>query len=234
MSPFDDLPQRDRNPALEDEAEAAFQALVTKSDDVVLQGSDRKDYGTDQQLEVLLDGHATNVRLHVQIKGTERTLNADGSLSIVVERANLNYLMAQPYSFYVAYHAPTKSLRISSVDAALRHYEHSGKNWTAQQTLTITLVEELTLDRLARLADLARSAARIARDRRIAQTTAALENIPGLLRAGRPELHLPEDPKLAAQWAQELYESGGDLVLSAAFEQFRAVFGAKHDAMGFC
>ncbi|WP_260008899.1 DUF4365 domain-containing protein [Leisingera sp. M527] len=234
MSSFDDLPKRDRNHALEDEAEAAFQALIARCSDFVYQGGDRKDYGTDCQIEVVIDGHTTNVRVHVQLKGTERAFNADSSLSICVDRTNLNYLIAQPYSFYVAYHAPTKSLRVSFVETVLRHYEHSGKNWAEQHTLTITFTDELTVEGLARLAKLARSGSRISRDRRIAQTTAPFEAIPNLLRAAKPELHVPEDPVLARQLAEQLYDRGADSVLSASFDQFRAVLGADHDAMGFC
>ena len=234
MKSFDDLPKRDRNHALEDEAEAAFRALISRSNDFVFQGSDRKDYGTDCQIEVVLNGQATNVRVHVQLKGTERALNADGSFSIAVDRANLNYLIAQPYSFYVGYYSPSKSLRVSFVDAVLRRYEHSGKGWTDQQSLTISFTEELTVDRLSRLASLVISGARIARDRRIAQTTATLEAMPGVLRKAEPELHVPEDAALARQLAERLYESGADRVLSAAFEQFLSVLGADHDAMGFC
>lgn len=234
MSSFDDLPKRDRNHALEDETEAAFQSLVARSDDFVFQGSDRKDYGIDCRIEAVLNGQATNVRVHVQLKGTERALNADGSLSIVVDRTNLNYLIAQPYSFYVGYHAPTKSLRVSFVDAVLRRYEHSGKDWTDQQSLTISFTEELTVERLSRLASLVLSGSRIARDRRIAQATATIEAMPNVLREAKPELHVPEDAALARQLAERLYESGADRVLSAAFEQFLSVLGADHDAMGFC
>ncbi|MCA2009987.1 tetratricopeptide repeat protein [Cereibacter sphaeroides] len=234
MNSFDDLPKRDRNHALESETEAAFQALIAESRDFVFQGGDRKDYGTDCLIEVVSDGHPTNARLHVQLKGTDRALNDDYSLSISVDRTNLNYLIAQPYSFYVAYHAPTKSLRVSFVEAVLRHYEHSGKNWAEQQTLTVTSTDELTVEVLARLAKLARSGSRNSRDRRIAQTTAPIEAIPGLLRAAPPELHVPEDPDLARQWAEHLYDRGADKVLSAAFEQFCAVLGDDHDAMGFC
>lgn len=234
MSSFDDLPIRDRNHALEDEAEAVFQALISRSDDFVFQRSDRKDYGTDCQIEVVLNGQATNVRVHVQLKGTERALNADGSLSVAVDRANLNYLIAQPYSFYVGFHAPSKSLRVSFVDAVLRRYEHSGKDWTNQQSLTISFTEELTIDRLSRLASLSLSGSRIARDRRIGQTTATIEAMPDVVREAKPELHVPEDPDLARQLAERLYESGADRVLSAAFEQFLSVLGADHDAMGFC
>lgn len=234
MSSFDDLPKRDRNQSLDDETVAAFQVLIAQSVDFVFQGGDRKDYGTDCQIEVVVDGHATNVRLHAQLKGTERALNADGSLSISVDRTNLNYLIAQPYSFYVAYHAPTKSLRVSFVEAILRQYEHSGKKWNEQQTLTIPFTEELSVERLARLADLARLGSRNERDHRIAQITAPLEEIPHLLRAARPELTVPVDPALASHLAEQLYNSGADAVLSAAFEQFRAALGADHDAMGFC
>ncbi|MEM9308829.1 MAG: tetratricopeptide repeat protein [Pseudomonadota bacterium] len=234
MNSFDDLPKRDRNHALEEEAEAAFQALISRSEDFVCQGSDRKDYGTDCQIEVVLNGQATNVRVHVQLKGTERALNADGSFSISVDRANLNYLIAQPYSFYAGYHSPSKSLRVSFVDAVLRRYEHSGKDWTDQKSLTISFTEELTVDRLSRLASLALSGSRIARDRRVAQTTATIEAMPDVVREAKPELHVPEDPDLARQLAERLYESGADRVLSAAFEQFLSVLDADHDAMGFC
>ncbi len=234
MKSFDDLPKRDRNHALEDEAEAAFTAFISRSDDFVFQGSDRKDYGTDCQIEVVLNGQATNVRVHVQLKGTERALNADGSFSIAVDRANLNYLIAQPYSFYVGYHSPSKSLRASFVDAVLRRYEHSGKDWTDQQSLTISFTDELTVDRLSRLANLALSGSRSARDRRIAQTTATIEAMPNVVREAKPELHVPEDSDLARQLAKQFYESGADRVLSAAFEQFLSVLGADHDAMGFC
>lgn len=234
MNSFDDLPKRDRNHALEDEAEAAFQALVSRSDDFVFQGSDRKDYGTDCQIEVVSNGQATNVRVHIQLKGTERALNVDDSFSIPVDRANLNYLIAQPYSFYVGYHAPSKSLRVSFVDAVLRRYEHSGKEWTDQQSLTISFTEELTVDRLSRLANLALSGSRIARDRRIAQTTATIEAMPDVVREATPELHVPEDANLAGQLAERLYEIGADRDLSAAYEQFLSVLGPDHDAMGFC
>ena len=63
---------------------------------------------------------------------------------------------------------------------------------------------------------------------------APIEAIPNLLRAARPELHVPEDPVLARQLAEQLYNRGADTALSAAFDQFRAVLGADHDAMGFC
>src|SRR3546814_13782109 len=111
---FDDLPKRDANHVTEAKAETAFQERLTASGRFILQRSDRKDYGTDCEIEVVDQGQATNVRVHVQLKGTERSLNADGSLSIEVSRLNLNYLLMHQHSFYVAYHIPTSSLRVCS------------------------------------------------------------------------------------------------------------------------
>ena len=74
FSHLNDLPQRDANSAMERAAQAAFEKFVSDSSDV-FQQIDRKDFGTDYQLEVTHDGAATNVRLHVQLKGTAKAAN---------------------------------------------------------------------------------------------------------------------------------------------------------------
>ena len=53
MSHFDDLPKRDRNSVIEEKALAAFQNLISRSKDFICQGTDRKDYGMDCQIEVV-------------------------------------------------------------------------------------------------------------------------------------------------------------------------------------
>ena len=50
---FDDLPKRDANHVAEEKAEAAFQARLAASGCFILQRSDRKDYGTDCEIEVV-------------------------------------------------------------------------------------------------------------------------------------------------------------------------------------
>lgn len=234
MGSIEDLPGRGSNHLIEEASESAFQSLLAESEHFILQRADRKDYGTDCQIEVLDQGRPTNVRLHVQLKGTERPLNADGSLSISVRRTNLNYLVAQPYSVFVAYHAPTASLRIASVESVLRHYEHGSIKWTQQETLTVTFAAPLTLDRLKALAGLARSDARAARDRRIDQVRAAPRDLYDLVRSAPPPIHVPDDPALASEFLDQLYERGADTVISAAFDQFAAILGVNEDAMGAC
>ncbi|WP_366938177.1 DUF4365 domain-containing protein [uncultured Brevundimonas sp.] len=74
MSPFDDLPRRDVRHVIEEKAEAAFQAILAENGRLLLQRADRKDYGIDCQIEVISGDQATNARIHVQLKGTEREL----------------------------------------------------------------------------------------------------------------------------------------------------------------
>ena len=229
---LDDLPKRDANHVTEEKAETAFQRLITESGRFILQRADRKDYGTDCEIEVVDQEQATNVRVHVQLKGTERPLNADGSLSIEVSRANLNYLLMHPHSLYAAYHIPTASLRICLAEIVLRQYEHAGKNWTHQQLLTVNFTDDLTIARLDRLAMLARSAARAARDRRIEQTRAAPSDVVSLLRRGVPDIHVPDEPAVARQLLAHLYNQDADTVISAAFDRFAAALGVGNEAMG--
>ena len=234
MSHFDDLPKRDRNRATEEKAEAAFQKLISQSEDFILQSADRKDYGTDCQIEVVQQDQPTNVRLHVQLKGTESALKTDGSVSIEVSRTNLNYLLAQPHSFYVCYQVPSDSLRVSFVENVLREYEHSGRSWTEQQTLTINFVDVLTVDRLKALAALARSSSVSLRDWRIEQLSATVDDVPSVLKRSVAEIHVPENADLACQLLEHLYDNGADANISTAFDKFAAVLGLDHDAMGFC
>jgi tetratricopeptide (TPR) repeat protein len=236
MGHFDDLPKRDENHVIEEKAEAAFKSRLAESGCFVLQRADHKDFGTDCVIEFIDKGQATNVRIHVQLKGTERPLNADGSLSIEISRLNLNYLLIQPQSFYAAYHVPTASLRLCLAETVLRQYEQArkhgaGQKWTQQKSLTVSFTEELTVARLERLGTLARSMARTSRDRRVKQIRAPLDSIAGILRRDVPDIHVPDDPALAAKLLAQLYEKDTDAAISTAFERFAAVLGVDHVAM---
>lgn len=231
MTKFDDLPHRVKNHDTEDKALVAFEKRLQESGVFIHQGSDRKDYGTDCQIEVVDNGAVTNARVHVQLKGTEKPLNGDGSLSVNVRRTNLNYLLMQDYSFYACYHVPSGSLRFCSVANVVREYEHGGKVWTDQETLTVTFTEELTVERLQQIALLVRSGAKTSRDRRIQQWSAPPEDASKAILRTPPDVHVPENPATAKQILHQLLEKGADDVISASFEKFEAVLGAGNDAM---
>lgn len=234
MDHLDDLPKRPDSHVIESKAEAAFQKLLSNAGGLFLQAADRKDYGTDCQIEVMDGDSATNVRLHVQLKGTEAPLNADGSVSVSIKRSTLNYLLMQPHSFFVCHHQPTDTLFLSAADAVVRRYEHKGESWREQQTLTVTCGEVLRADRLRSLAALARSGAASTRNFRVAQSVAAPKDLPGFVRGALPELYVPDDRTQAAQILASLYERGADPIVSASFDKFAAVLGTDDDAMGFC
>ena len=234
MSYLDDLPKRSRNHEIEEKAEAAFKALISQSEDFIFQRADQRDYGVDCQIEVVQQGLSTNVRVHVQIKGTESEPKADGSISIEISRTNLNYLLAQPYSFYVCYHAPSDSLLFRCAGNVLRQYEHKGENWIEQQTLTINFTDELTLDRLQVLAVLARSSSISSRNLRTEQLAASAKDAPGVLKRSVAEIYVPENADLACNLLKRFYDDGADASISTAFDRFAAVLGLNHDAMSFC
>ncbi|MBB3799405.1 tetratricopeptide (TPR) repeat protein [Xanthomonas arboricola] len=234
MDHLDDLPKRHGNHATESKAEAAFHRLLSDSGDFVLQASDRKDYGADCQIEVIDRERATNIRIHVQLKGTEKAANADGSISIAVRRSNLNYLLMQPHSFFACYHGPSDTVLFCSADAVIRKYEHDGQNWSQQQSVTVTFTEALTDARLKSLAALARSSAASLRDRRVAQAMTRPDGLPRIVKAALPELYVPQDEVQAADTLSSLYASGADEMISANFEKFISVLGRDHAAITFC
>lgn len=234
MNDLNDLPRRDKNHQIEAQAEAAFLSAVASSGAFFAQVPDRRDYGSDIQLEVADQGRATNIRVHVQLKGTEKALNSDGSVSIEISRANLNYLMMNPYSCYVCYHLPTKSLRICPADSVRRKYDHRGKDWTDQQTLTVTFLEPMSVEYLAMLASLAKASAMSLRDKRVAEATARAEDIAILIKNAPSNFHVPEDAHRAAEVLSRLYGCGEDAVISGAFEKYVSVLGPTDDAMSIC
>ena len=234
MSHYDDLPRRPKSHETESKAEAAFTSFLADLRECHLQKIDRKDYGTDCEVEVVDQEMATNARLHVQLKGTQQPTNADGSISVAIDRANLNYLLMQPFSSFVCYHVPTDTLWLRTSESVLRGYEHSGRSWSDQTSLTVKFTEQLTPERFRKLTDAARAAASSSRDRRIAHSTAAAEDVPALLRQPATDLHVGDDEARALAVLQHLYESGDDMTISASFAKFEAVFGPDHEAMGQC
>ena len=67
MQHLNDLPKRDRNHRIERLAISAFETFLRDSNDFFIQSQDVNDYGVDYQLEITINGQATNIRLFVQL-----------------------------------------------------------------------------------------------------------------------------------------------------------------------
>jgi tetratricopeptide (TPR) repeat protein len=229
MNPRDKLPKRHSTHRLSTAAELAFENALLGSDFFVQRG-DRWDYGTDYQVEVDVDGMASNVRLHVQLKGTDKDANKDGSVSIDVDQTNLNYLLQQPYAIYVCYHRPTTRLLVRNAQSVVRQYERAGGEWTDQATLTVNFADEVSIERLRALADLSHGEAVAIREWRHSHMVALPEDIPALLRRPR-DVHVPPDATDAEGMLRGMFAEGMDAAISAAADRFEAVLGPKHSAV---
>ena len=93
MSQLDDLPKRDLRHRIEEQSKTAFRTAITECGEFVIQSEDDHDYGTDLVIEAVDDAVMTNVRVHVQLKGTGCEPHGDASISVSIRRRNLNYLV---------------------------------------------------------------------------------------------------------------------------------------------
>lgn len=231
MGSIDDLPTRSTTHVLDDRATQAFTNAIIDVGAMLVQQVDRKDYGTDVQLEVAVGEGASNVRVHVQIKGTDSAANRDNSVSVGVERTNLNYLLAQPCSFYVCLHAPTGRLLARLADDVHADYERRGTAWLTQKTVTVRFREPFDRAFQERIAALAVSGGRIARDRRLLWSASPPERLTELIRTAPPAIEVPASAAQAKVLLHRLYDEGRDAVISSSFEAFRVALGSNRQQM---
>ena len=228
MSCLDDLPKRDRNHRIQEQSGTAFRTAISECGEFVVQSEDERDYGTDFQIEASDAGAMTNVRVHVQLKGTGRERNTDGSVSLSIDRANLNYLLMQPYSIFVCCHTPSKRLSVRRVDDVFREYEHSGKRWSDQTTVTVRFKDDFDQSFQRTLKAYVVACAKGARDHRLDFATHPPENLSAFSEEGAIDLPVPADQKLAEELLTELYDRGHDRTISRSFDKFRSILGPSN------
>ena len=228
MSYLDDLPKRDSSHRIESQSKIAFRAAISECEEFVIQ-SDECDYGTDFVIEAMDAGEMTNVRVHVQLKGTNREARADGSFSVSVARTNVNYLFMQPGSIFVCYHTPTARLLVRRVDDVVREYEHRGNDWHDQQTVTVRFKETFDHSFQQSLKEYVVASAKGERDRRRNLVVHPPETLCMLREEGAIDLPVPADPEKAKRVLVELYKRGRDRTISRSFDKFRAVLGSSDE-----
>jgi tetratricopeptide (TPR) repeat protein len=222
---FDDFPTRDYNSELSTLAENRFERAVVEAGFFVVQQKDRHDYGTDFQIEAKHLGGMSNYRVHVQLKGTDKAANRDGSISVPVARTNLNYMLSQATSVYVCYHVPTDTLLVRSADDVFRDAEHQGETWRSQESLTIRFSVPFDTDFQSGLRARTVAASTTQRDDRLHWVVMQPEKFPEEIATCIPTIIVPETPNDASNVLRSLYERRENEVISKAFEQFVACLG---------
>jgi hypothetical protein len=130
------LPGVDENDRLERDTVAHFQSAVP-TDRFIFRDERQSDKGVDCSLEALLDNGATNLRSHVQLKGTtDDVLNADGTFSKTVKTSNLNYLLNGPSPIYVIWLSKLNEMRYVWAREEVSRLNQKNPAWFEQETVT--------------------------------------------------------------------------------------------------
>lgn len=100
--------------------------------------------------------------------------------------------------------------------------------------MTVSFVEELTVERLWGLANLSCAGSKSSRDRRVDHVGAAVADLSSNVLESPQDVHVPQEPTLARKLLAQLHEKNADQVISACFTAFAAVLGAGSDETGMC
>lgn len=221
---LDDLPQRGATHDIEKAAINAFENAITEAGlFVVQQRNDTNDYGTDIQIEARIGKSMTNFRVHVQLKGTECKENSDGSVSISIDRKNLNYLLRQPHSIYVCYHLPSERLLVQTAADTLQQYEQKGPGWRKQETITVKFKKSFSPAFQEEWHTLVVSTGNSSMERMFQYITASPKKVIEMLRTASGPIYLSGEPQHAYQILVEMFKAGQDNKISESFTQFEAV-----------
>lgn len=222
MNGLDNLPARGPQQDIEARAVAAFRNAIS-SVGLFQTQVDQLDSGTDFQLEALDASGPTNFRVHAQVKGSTAESNKDGTVSVPVERTNLNYLLSQPSSIYVCLHLPTDRLMAAYAADVYYGYEARGQDLATQRSITVRFRTLFDPDFQERLRARVIADGRSGRDDRLAWGITPPEKLPGKVRDTIPLIEVPSDPTKAYMALRELIGAGEDAAISRAFDRFAAV-----------
>lgn len=219
----DDYPQKSSTHDLDDEAVFEFEKAINAKRLFQIQAKDKKDYGVDVQIEAFKStSSVTNIRVHIQVKGTEKEENNDGSVSVSLKRTNLNYLLNNPNSLYICYHKPSSRLLVRYALDVFREYERNHQDWNNQDNITVRFKD--TFDDAFQNILHAHTVASGERERHIRQqwSSSPSEKLTEVLK-GAPDINVPSIPDQAQVLLKELYDSNQDVIISKHFDLFLTV-----------
>lgn len=145
------LPQSAPEHELERIGLQAFQGFLSDHPYLIPRDERLVDYGVDLSLEVVSDGRPTNCRAQAQLKSsTSPKYNQDGSTSVSITVANLNYLLNGRSPIYILYIKDTEEFRYAwAQDEAQR----LGDRWREQSYVTLRLADKMEPSTLGLIRD---------------------------------------------------------------------------------
>lgn len=132
------LPQSDDNAELQRTSIKVLNSLLQDQDAILFRDERTEDYGVDGAFELKIGGRMTNFRAQVQLKGTASVEgNQDGSISLCVRTANLNYLLNGTSPIYVLFDAKKKEFWYVWAQDESRRLEAANSTWKEQREVTL-------------------------------------------------------------------------------------------------
>jgi len=159
------LPQSDDNAQLQRTSVRALHSLLLGRDDLIFRNEPVEDYGVDGSFELILHGEVTNFRAQTQLKGTASVEhNQDGSVSLPVRSANLNYLLNGPAPIYLLFDARNNEFWYVWAHDERRRLDAENPEWREQKTVTLRFNKRLRSDDLDAIVDRVLREGRMHRD----------------------------------------------------------------------
>ncbi|HEY0428908.1 MAG TPA: DUF4365 domain-containing protein [Pyrinomonadaceae bacterium] len=207
------LPTADRNSEIEQLSMIAFQSVLP-SDKFLFRDERTNDVGVDGSLEIKIDGKFTNLRAQIQLKATDSDeTNQDGSISIQVATANLNYLLNGSNALYVLYVVPKNKLYFVWARDERNRLDQTNPNWMQQQTVTIRFNDLITSETLEQIHQRIQQEARL--HRQINDVLGSASNTENLIVGISPETLKITD----SEQAKEILLTSGRLLVTSGYPQ---------------
>jgi hypothetical protein len=158
------LPESDDNAELQRRSFKALCAFLEEQDTIVFRDERIEDYGVDGSFELNLEKRMTNFRAQVQLKGTASIEpNKDGTMSLSVKTANLNYLLNGPSPVYILFDVRKRQFWYLWAQEENRRLEIADAGRKKQEKIVLRFRDRLTSETLNTIIDRVRREGRMHR-----------------------------------------------------------------------
>jgi uncharacterized protein DUF4365 len=207
------LPKADRNSELQQLSINALNTLLP-IDKFVFREELKNDAGVDGSVELKINSLSTNLRAQVQLKSTDsEETNKDGSISVQVAVANINYLLNGQSPIYILFIAPLNELRFVWALDEFRRQDELNPNWREQDSITIRFSNILNAEAIEAIHARIQREARL--QRKIADTLSRVSSTDSVIVGINPKTLDITDPVKAL----EVLHSSGTLIVSSGYPE---------------